>query len=124
MLFRSKYLKPSDFEEGVLRRTAEGMYGQMEKSGIMNPASIIDSFDEVEDQNEVSRIFHEYVRDLQATPKDERGTAFVQTLSRVVAKAYDERMNALEATDVARFDLIREKKGSLSEISKLRIPNA
>jgi DNA primase len=120
----SKYLKPSDFEEGVLRRTAEGMYGQMEKSGIMNPASIIDSFDEVEDQNEVSRIFHEYVRDLQATPKDERGTAFVQTLSRVVAKAYDERMNALEATDVARFDLIREKKGSLSEISKLRIPNA
>ena len=90
----------------------------------MNPASIIDSFDEVEDQNEVSRIFHEYVRDLQATPKDERGTAFVQTLSRVVAKAYDERMNALEATDVARFDLIREKKGSLSEISKLRIPNA
>ncbi|MQN01555.1 MAG: DNA primase [bacterium LCO1.1] len=119
-----KFLKPPDFQEGVLRSTAYEMYDQMQKSGIMNPAAIIDSFDEIEDQNVVSRIFHEYVRDLQATPKDERGRAFTQTLSRVVAKAYDERMNSLEATDVARFELVRQKNESLSEISKLHIPNA
>ena len=34
------------------------------------------------------------------------------------------RMNSLDATDVARFELIRTKKESLSEISKLNIPNA
>ena len=100
------------------------MYDQMEKSGIINPAGIIDSFDDEDDQNEASRIFHEYVGDLQETPKNERGRAFIQTLSRVVTKVYDERMNSLDATDVARFELIRTKKESLSEISKLNIPNA
>ena len=118
------YIKPPDFQDGILRNTAYAMYDQMKKSGIINPAAIIDSFDEVEEQNEVSRIFHEYVGDLQATPKDERGRAFIQTLSRVVAKVYDERMNSLEGTDMARFELIRQKNGSLSEISKLTIPNA
>lgn len=119
-----KYVKPPDFQEGILRGCAFAMYDQMEKSGIINPAGIIDSFDDEDDQNEASRIFHEYVGDLQETPKNERGRAFIQTLTRVVAKVYDERMNSLEATDVARFELIRTKKESLSEISKLNIPNA
>lgn len=119
-----EYLKPPDFDEGVLRRTAYAMYEQMEKSGVINPAAIIDSFDEAQEQNEASRIFFENVRDLQATPANERGRAFVQTLSRVVAKSFDERMNSLEASDNTRFDLLRQKKESLSEISKLRIPNA
>ena len=118
------YLKPDDFDEGILRDIATQMYGQIEKNGIVNPAVIIDSFDEVEDQNRASWIFHENVRSLQETPKEDKGKAFIMTLSRVVRKAYDRRIGTLDATDTKRFELIREEKESLDKIAKLRIADA
>ena len=118
------YLKPEDFDEGILRDIAAQMYGQIEKNGIVNPAVIIDSFDEVEDQNRASWIFHENVRSLQETPKEDKGKAFIMTLSRVVRKAYDRRIGTLDATDTKRFELIREEKESLDKIAKLRIADA
>lgn len=118
------YLKPDDFDEGILRDIAAQMYGQIEKNGIVNPAVIIDSFDEVEDQNRASWIFHENVRSLQETPKEDKGKAFIMTLSRVVRKAYDRRIGTLDATDTKRFELIREEKESLDKIAKLRIADA
>lgn len=119
-----EYLLPEDFDQGILREIAAQLYEQLEKNGIANPAVIIDSFDEVEDQNRASWIFHENIRSLQDTPKEEKTKAFILTLSRVVRRSYDKRIDSLDPADNGRYDLIRKQKGSLDKIAKLRIADA
>ncbi|MDD6380893.1 MAG: DNA primase [Lachnospiraceae bacterium] len=120
----SEYLKPEDFDDGILQNIATQLYDQIEHNGIVSPAVIIDSFDEVDDQNRASWIFHENVRSLQETPKEEKGKAFVITLTKVVKKSYDKRISTLDATDMDRFSLIKEEKESLDKIARLRIADA
>ena len=72
----AKYVKPADFSEGLIRRTAQLMYEAIESK--RPAASIISKFEEVDEQREVSAIINGEVPPIDTNEEKEKAlTDFV-----------------------------------------------
>lgn len=67
-----QYVSPEDFTDELYNKVATKLFGDLEK-GVMNPASIVDMFDEEEEQAEVAAIFNTPLTEV--TGKSEREKA-------------------------------------------------
>ncbi|MEE0954987.1 MAG: DNA primase [Eubacterium sp.] len=97
-------LGPEDFTTPLYHEVAELIYKQAAK-GKVDPAAILDNFQEAEEQNEAASLFHARL----TFDTDKKDRLLTEILCRIKEKSLDKRLN--ETTDMTKLqELIREKQ--------------
>ena len=103
----AQYLTPEDFVVPLYREVARMLFSQREE-GEVNPARLLNSFTDSEEQREVASLFNATIH--LETPK-EQDQAFADTLLRIKTESLAERNRNWNPTDMAGFqEIIKAKK--------------
>ena len=113
-----RYIKPQDFTTELYRAVAEILYEQYE-AGELNPAKVLNHFEDEEEHREVVSLFHTKIRELQT--KEEQEKALKETVIRVKSYSVDTAAKSLEPADIAGLQRLMEDKRSLQDLQKLHI---
>ena len=113
-----RYIKPQDFTTELYRAVAEILYEQYE-TGELNPAKVLNHFEDEEEHREVVSLFHTKIRELQT--KEEQEKALKETVIRVKSYSVDTAAKSLEPADIAGLQRLMEDKRSLQDLQKLHI---
>lgn len=113
-----EFVGPEDFTEPLYRTVAEFLYRQYEE-GKLNPAEILNHFQEEEEHREAASLFHTRIRELTTGQEKER--ALKETIRRVKENSIDIRLKNLPPADMAGLQQLMNEKRNLSEIEKLHI---
>ena len=112
----AQYLTPEDFVVPLYREVAQMLFSQREE-GEVNPARLLNSFTDSEEQREVASLFNATIH--LETPK-EQDQAFADTLLRIKTESLAERNRNWNPTDVAGLQEIIKAKKELEELSRKR----
>ena len=112
------YLSPEDFTGDPYSTIAQMLFAQLEK-GELNPARIISSFEDSEDQNKAASLFNARLKRLET--KEEQEKAVSETLRKVKKYSLDERARQLDVTDMAGFQKLILERSNLQKLEKLHI---
>ena len=111
----AQYLTPEDFVVPLYREVARMLFSQREE-GEVNPARLLNSFTDSEEQREVASLFNATIH--LETPK-EQDQAFADTLLRIKTESLAERNRNWNPTDMAGIkEIIKTKK--LEELGRKR----
>lgn len=113
-----RYIKPQDFTTELYRTVAEILYEQYE-TGELNPAKVLNHFEDEEEHREVVSLFHTKIGELQT--KEEQEKALKETVIRVKSYSVDTAAKSLEPADIAGLQRLMEDKRSLQDLQKLHI---
>ena len=111
-----QYIQPEDFTNDFYREAASMLYKQLE-SGKMNAASIIDHFEEEEEQKKAAQLFHTKVA---VDNELEQQTAMRETIRKVM-EASMERKAREHAGNLDQIQQMIERKRIQEKMSKLQI---
>ncbi len=104
----STYIKAEDFAEGILRITATHLFDQIQKDALA-PSTIINLFEDEEEQQEVASIFHATVGELESPA--EKAKALREVVIRVKRDAFKrEREQMAESDPNIVLKTMEEKK--------------
>ena len=119
-LFRqiSKYITPDDFTKELYKEVAKLLYEQYE-NGEINPAKVMNYFENEEEHREVASLFHTTIKELKT--KSEQEKALKETIIRVKNHSVEDATKRLEPTDILGLQRIMEAKRSLQDLQKLHI---
>ncbi len=110
-----KYLTAEDFREGIYRTAAEGLFMQLEE-GRLNPAAILDAYEDESDRAEMASVFNsDFNYALDERDKD-------KTLRELILRVLEDNTNDLMmkgASDVQTMQLAMEKRRRLEDIKKI-----
>lgn len=112
----AQYLTPEDFVVPLYREVAQMLFSQREE-GEVNPARLLNSFTDSEEQREVASLFNATIH--LETPK-EQDQAFADTLLRIKTESLAERNRNLNPTDMAGLQEIIKAKKELEELGRKR----
>ena len=112
----AQYLTPEDFVVPLYREVAQMLFSQREE-GEVNPARLLNSFTDSEEQREVASLFNATIH--LETPK-EQDQAFADTLLRIKTESLAERNRNWNPTDMAGFQEIIKAKKELEELGRTR----
>lgn len=112
----AQYLTPEDFVVPLYREVAQMLFSQREE-GEVNPARLLNSFTDSEEQREVASLFNATIH--LETPK-EQDQAFADTLLRIKAESLAERNRNWNPTDMAGLQEIIKAKKELEELGRKR----
>ena len=112
----AQYLTPEDFVIPLYREVAQMLFSQREE-GEVNPARLLNSFTDSEEQREVASLFNATIH--LETPK-EQDQAFADTLLRIKTESLAERNRNWNPTDMAGFQEIIKAKKELEELGRKR----
>ena len=112
----AQYLTPEDFVVPLYREVARMLFSQREE-GVVNPARLLNSFTDSEEQREVASLFNATIH--LETPK-EQDQAFADTLLRIKTESLAERNRNWNPTDMAGFQEIIKAKKELEELGRKR----
>ena len=112
----AQYLTPEDFVVPLYREVARMLFSQREE-GEVNPARLLNSFTDSEEQREVASLFNATIH--LETPK-EQDQAFADTLLRIKTESLAERNRNWNSTDMAGFQEIIKAKKELEELGRKR----
>lgn len=112
----AQYLTPEDFVVPLYREVAQMLFSQREE-GEVNPARLLNSFTDSEEQREVTSLFNATIH--LETPK-EQDQAFADTLLRIKTESLAERNRNWNPTDMAGFQEIIKAKKELEELGRKR----
>ena len=112
----AQYLTPEDFVVPLYREVAQMLFSQREE-GEVNPARLLNSFTDSEEQREVASLFNATIH--LETPK-EQDQAFADTLLRIKTESPAERNRNWNTTDMAGFQEIIKAKKELEELGRKR----
>ena len=110
----AQYLTPEDFVVPLYREVAQMLFSQREE-GEVNPARLLNSFTDSEEQREVASLFNATIH--LETPK-EQDQAFADTLLRIKTESLAERNRNWNPTDMAGFQEIIKAKKELEELGR------
>lgn len=111
-----KYLQPSDFVVPLYRQVAEMLYQQY-KEGEVNPAKLLNTFTDSEEQREVASLFHTTIH---LETADEQSRAFADALLRIKEESLAEKNRTWNPSDLSALqEMIRAKK-ELEELGRKR----
>lgn len=113
-----EFVTPEDFTEPLYKTVAQFLYRQYDE-GRLNPAEILNHFQEEEEHREAASLFHTRIRELSTG--QEKETALKETIRRVKEYSIDNRMRDLPPTDIAGLQQLMNEKRNLSQIEKLHI---
>ena len=112
----TQYLTPEDFVVPLYREVAQMLFSQREE-GEVNPARLLNSFTDSEEQREVASLFNATIH--LETPK-EQDQAFADTLLRIKTESLAERNRNWNPTDMAGLQEIIKAKKELEELGRKR----
>ena len=112
----AQYLTPEDFVVPLYREVAQMLFSQREE-GEVNPARLLNSFTDSEEQREVASLFNATIH--LETPK-EQDQAFAATLLRIKTESLAERNRNWNPTDMAGLQEIIKAKKELEELGRKR----
>ena len=112
----AQYLTPEDFVVPLYREVARMLFSQREE-GEVNPARLLNSFTDSEEQREVASLFNATIH--LETPK-EQDQAFADTLLRIKTESLAERNRNWNPTDMEGFQEIIKAKKELEELGRKR----
>lgn len=112
-----KYITPEDFVTELYSKVAKRMFDDIEK-GQLNPAQIINMFEDGNDQSEVSLLFTTKLEELESELEKEK--AFHDILVSVKRNSY-EFYSARSGADIMALNKMIEGKKALEELSKTHI---
>jgi DNA primase len=113
-----KYITPEDFTEELYSQVAKRMFEEIEEKGNLNPASIINMFENEKDQSEAASLFTTNLPHLDSTQEKEK--AFHDILVSVKKNSYD-YYSERSGVDILALNKVIEGKKSLEELGKLHI---
>ncbi len=115
----SSLITPDDFTEELYHKVAEMLFGQYKADGTVNPAKIISSFMDEEEQKEVAGLFNARIHEVETQSDMEK--ALKETIIRVKQNANDYRSAHMDPNDLnAMMQLVADRK-ALDELRKLHI---
>ncbi len=112
-----KYISAEDFTEELYRKVAERLFADLE-AGSFNPAGIVSTFEDEEEQRQAAELFHTNLPQLETG--QERTKAFHDILMSVKKNSY-EYYTAKLGTDVSALNQVIEGKKALEELQKTHI---
>ena len=112
----AQYLTPEDFVVPLYREVA-GMLFEQRKEGEVNPARLLNSFTDSEEQREVASLFNATIH--LETPQ-EQDQAFADTLLRIKTESLAERNRNWDPADIAGLQEIIKAKKELEELGRKR----
>lgn len=111
------YLSPEDFSTEFYRRAAALLFEQLE-AGKVNPARIVDSFTDVEEQRQASALFQTQI---PVQSEEQQKKAIRETIRKVMETALERRSADLDPADMGALQKVIEGKRKLQELDKLHI---
>lgn len=111
------YISPEDFTEDLYRKVADKLFAGLEQ-GNYQPAGIISTFEDEEEQREAASLFNTNLPEL--TTVQEREKAFHDILLSVKKNSY-EYYTAKLGTDVNALQQVIKGKKALEELAKTHI---
>ena len=115
----SSLITPEDFTEGLYHKVAETVYEQYKKEGNANPAKIISSFMDEEEQKEVAGLFNARIHQVEKESDMEK--ALKETIIRIKQNAINYRSEHMDPTDLNAMMQILEDRKALQQLEKLHI---
>lgn len=112
-----KYVSAQDFTDELYRRVAERLFQDLEQ-GAFNPAGIVSTFEDEEEQKQAAELFHTSLPQLNTGQEKEK--AFHDILLTVKKNSY-EYYTARLGTDVSALTWVIEGKKALEELAKTHI---
>lgn len=109
------YISAEDFTVDLYHQAAELLFAQLEQ-GELNPARIINHFEEPEQQKEAASLFH---AKLKLTSEAENNKAFNETLRRIMNNSIEHRMANLDPADLAGLQKILQDKKKMESMPRL-----
>lgn len=120
-LFRivSGHITPEDFTEALYHKVATTLFEQFTTEGAVNPAKIISSFMDEEEQKEVAGLFNARIHEVETQSEMEK--ALKETIIRVKQNSINYRESHANPADInAMMQFIKERK-DLQQLEKLHI---
>lgn len=111
------YVSPDDFTNGLYKKVARRMFEDIEK-GQLNPAGIIDLFEDEKEQSEAASLFTTNLPELESVQDKEK--AFHDILVRVKKNSYEYYLER-SGVDITALSLAIEGKKALEELNKTHI---
>ena len=111
-----KYLSPGDFIVPLYHEVAEMLFEQ-HAQGDVNPARLLNSFTDSEEQREVASLFNATIH-LETMEEQER--AFSDTLIRIKQESLAEKNKNWDPTDMAGLQELVKAKKDLEELGRKR----
>ncbi len=111
-----KYLSPEDFVVPLYRKVAQMLYEQR-AAGEVNPAKLLNEFQDNEEQREVASLFHATIH---LESEQEQNRAFQDTLIRIKEESLAERNRTWDPTDMQALQNLVKAKKELEELGRKR----
>lgn len=108
------YISPEDFTEELYQTVAEMLYEQ-KNAGEVNPAKIINHFEDPEQQRQVAELFNTTV---PVETKEDLEKAVRETIARVMENSLAAQNAKLDPTDMAGLQRLIANKRKLQDLSK------
>lgn len=108
------YLGPEHFSNPLYKEVAEMLYEQA-TAGEMNPARIINHFEDSETQTEVAGVFHASIR---LETEEEKKKALRDVVCNLRKLSIENRMNALPPTDFVGLQKLMTEKKELEQLRR------
>jgi DNA primase len=110
-------LAADDFTEEPYHRVAAMLFEQYEKEHAVNPARIINTFTDQEEQSEAAGLFYAKLKDEEGS--GDRRKAIKETILRIKRHAIDYRMQHADPDDLNAFQRAIEDRKALEKLEKL-----
>ena len=113
----AQYLNAEDFIVPLYKEVAQMLFRQREEEGQVNPAKLLNSFTDSEEQREVASLFNATIH---LETQQEQDRAFADTLLRIKAESLAEKNRNLDPTDMAGLQQILREKKEFEELGRKR----
>ncbi len=114
-----KYITPQDFTVELYHRAAELLFAQFEETEKANPAKIVTSFEDEEEQREIAGLFNAHIKQVETQQEIEK--ALKETIIRVKQNSMEYYSKQLPLMDMAGLNKMIEDKKRLEELERLHI---
>ena len=114
-----QYISPEDFTGEHYRRAAEALFEQYRESGTVNPAKIVSSTENQEEQRAIAEIFNATIHG--TATKEDRDKALRETIIRVKENSISQRSRELSPTDMEGLMRLIEDRRALGALEKVHI---
>jgi DNA primase len=111
------YITPEDFTDPLYREVAQKLFAQL-KEGELNPARILNSYEDPEQQREAAELFN---TSIPVNSKNEMEKALNETIRRVMEGSIEYRSAHLSPTDMAGLQKLIADKRRMEAIGRLHI---
>ena len=113
----AQYLNAEDFIVPLYKEVAQMLFRQREEEGQVNPARLLNSFTDSEEQREVASLFNATIH---LETQQEQDRAFADALLRIKAESLAEKNRNLDPTDMVGLQQILREKKELEELGRKR----